>query len=156
MVYQIQFEGEIRAAELRRFLADNYGIAPAAIYVGRIADRSADDPRPVAMFTPPEDDEEFGWVLIGDTELADATGLGERELAVALARAFRIRALVDDGSFYPDRWLLVSTDGSTGRVRTDEDAAADGNLRILYALEPIRGEPQLAVVPPRDWSRDGD
>ncbi|MEU8285064.1 hypothetical protein AB0C01_12075 [Micromonospora sp. NPDC048905] len=156
LVYQIQFEGEIPAADLRRFLADSYGIAPESIYVGRIEDRSPGDPRPVAMFTPPDDDEEFGWALIGDTELVDATGLGERELAVALARAFRVRALVDDGSHYPDRWLLVSTDGSSGRVLTDEDAAADGDLRIVHALEPISGEPQLAVVPPRDWSRDDD
>ncbi|MFI7157614.1 hypothetical protein [Micromonospora chalcea] len=37
---------------------------------------------------------------------------------------------------------------------TDEDAAADGDLRIMHALEPISGEPQLAVVPPPDWARD--
>ncbi|MEU8220394.1 hypothetical protein AB0C47_32025 [Micromonospora taraxaci] len=154
VVYQIQFEKEIPAAALRQFLQDSYGIAPGEVYVGRIADRSVDDPRPVAMFTPPDHDEEFGWVLIGDTELADATGQDEVELAVALSRAFRVRALVDDGSLYPDRWRLVSTDGSSGLVLTDEDAAAEGSLRIVHALEPISGEPDLTVVPPLDGADD--
>ncbi|MFG3555931.1 hypothetical protein ACGGAQ_16275 [Micromonospora sp. NPDC047557] len=152
MIYQIQFEREIPPAALRTFLKESYGIAPEAVYVGRIADRSPDDPRPVAMFTPPDDDEQFGWTLIGDTELADVTGQGELDLAIALARAFRVRAVVDDGSVYPDRWLLVSTDGSSGRVLTDEDAAAVGYLRIVHALEPISGEPQIPVVPAPDWA----
>ncbi|MEU7750432.1 hypothetical protein [Micromonospora sp. NPDC049171] len=154
MVYQIQFEKEIPAATLRRFLQDSYGIAPGGVYVGRIADRQVDDPRPVAMFTPPDHDEEFGWVLVGDTELADATGQDELELAVALARAFGVRAVVDDGSLYPDRWRLVSTDGSSGLVLTDEDAAADGSLRIVHALEPIAGEPDLTVVRPSGGADD--
>ncbi|MFG1836825.1 hypothetical protein ACGFH8_00165 [Micromonospora sp. NPDC049175] len=154
MVYQIQFEKEIPAARLRQFLQDSYGIAPAGIYVGRVADRPADDPRPVAMFTPPDHDEEFGWVLVGDTELADATGQDEVELAVTLARAFGVRAVVDDGSLYPDRWRLVSTDGSSGLVLTDEDAAAAGSLRIVHALEPIAGEPDLTVVRPSGGADD--
>ncbi|KAB1908455.1 hypothetical protein F8279_07235 [Micromonospora sp. AMSO1212t] len=124
------------------------------MYVGRIEDRAVDDPRPVAMLTPPDGDEGFGWILTGDAELADATGLREHDLAVTLARAFGVRALVDDGGIHPDRWVLVSADGSSGRVLTDSDAAADGDLRIVHALEPVSGEPQLAVVPPPDWARD--
>ncbi|MET8280295.1 hypothetical protein [Micromonospora sp. NPDC005174] len=154
LLYQIHFERELPAAALRRLLSEEYGISPDGVYVGRIVDREVDDPRPVAMLNPPDDDEEFGWILTGDTELADATGQGERELAAALAKTFGVRALVDDGSIHPDRWLLVSTDGSSGRVVTDEDAAADGDLRIVHALESISGEPQLAVVPPPDWARD--
>ncbi|MEV4656933.1 hypothetical protein [Micromonospora sp. NPDC049301] len=153
MLYQIHFEEELSADALRRHLQQDYGIAPDAVYVGRVEDRAADDPRPVAMFTPPDEDEGFGWILTGDTELADATGRNERDLAVSLARTFGVRALVDDGSIYPDRWLLVSADGSSGRVMTDEDAAADGDLRVVHALEPISGEPQLAVVPPPEWAR---
>lgn len=106
------------------------------------------------MLTPPDDDEEFGWILTGDRELADATGQNERDLAVTLARTFGVRALVDDGSVHPDRWLLVSSDGSSGRVIVDEDAAADGDLRVVHALEPINGEPHLTVVPPPEWARD--
>ncbi|MGC4880398.1 hypothetical protein ACLQ26_29505 [Micromonospora sp. DT43] len=154
MRYQIHFEKELPVAGLRRFLSEEYRISPDAVYVGRIEDRTVNDPRPVAMLNPPDGDEAFGWILTGDTELADATGQGEREVAAALARTFGVRALVDDGTIHPDRWLLVSTDGSSGRVVTDEDAAADGDLRIVHALEPIDGEPQLAVVPPPDWARD--
>lgn len=106
------------------------------------------------MLTPPDDDEEFGWILTGDRELADATGQNERDLAVTLARTFGVRALVDHGSVHPDRWLLVSSDGSSGRVIVDEDAAADGDLRVVHALEPINGEPHLTVVPPPEWARD--
>ncbi|MET7673110.1 hypothetical protein [Micromonospora luteifusca] len=75
-------------------------------------------------------------------------------MAVTLARTFGVRALVDDGSIYPNRWLLVSTDGSSGRVLIDEDSAADGSLRVVHAFEPISGERHLAVVPPPDWARD--
>nr|WP_228532702.1 hypothetical protein [Micromonospora sp. ANENR4] len=106
------------------------------------------------MLNPPDQDEGFGWILTGDTELADATGLREHDFAVTLARAFGVRALVDDGGIHPDRWVLVSADGSSGRVLTDCDAAADGDLRIVHALEPVSGEPQLAVVPPPEWARD--
>ncbi|MEU7712841.1 hypothetical protein AB0M37_23375 [Micromonospora chalcea] len=154
MRYRIHVDGELPADALRAFLLREYGVVPEAVYVGRIEDRAVDDPRPVAMLTPPDEDEGFGWILTGDIELLDATGQGERDLAVTLARTFGVRALVDDGSIHPDRWLLVSTDGSSGRVLTDEDAAADGDLRIVHALEPISGEPQLAVVPPPDWARD--
>lgn len=80
----------------------------------------------------PGQDEGFGWILPVDTELADAAGQGERELAATLARTFGVRALVDDGSIHPDRWLLISTEGSSGRVLTDEDAAADGDLRVVH------------------------
>ncbi|MFI7575902.1 hypothetical protein [Micromonospora sp. NPDC049497] len=154
MRYEIHFENELPAEALRRFLYQEYGITPEALYVGRIEDRAVDDPRPVAMLIPPDEDEGFGWILTGDTELADATAQNERDLAVTLARTFGVRALVDDGSIHPDRWLLVSTDGSSGRVTIDEDAAADGDLRVVHALEPISGEPHLAVVPPPDWARD--
>ncbi|EWM63802.1 MULTISPECIES: hypothetical protein [unclassified Micromonospora] len=154
MRYWIHFEAELPADALRRFLLTEYGVAPESVYVGRVEDRAVDDPRPVAMLTPPDADEGFGWILTGDTELAAATDHGERDLAVTLAREFGVRALVDDGGIHPDRWVLVSVDGSSGRVLTDEDAAADGDLRIVHALEPISGEPQLAVVPPPDWARD--
>ncbi|WP_433124637.1 hypothetical protein ACQPWW_20080 [Micromonospora sp. CA-240977] len=154
MRYQIHFEQELPAEALRRFLYEGYGVAPHAVYVGRMEDRAVDDPRPVVMLNPPDEDEEFGWILTGDSELADATGQDERELAATLARTFRVRAFIDDGGIYPDRWVLVSTDGSSGRVLTDESAAADGSLRVVHALEPISGEPHLAVVPPPDWARD--
>ncbi|MGC4892919.1 hypothetical protein [Micromonospora sp. DT31] len=154
MRYQIRFERELPADALRRFFQREYSIAPDTVHVGRAADRTVDDARPVAMLTPPDTDEGFGWILTGDTDLADATGQAERDLAVAIARAFGVRALVDDGGIHPDRWLLVSADGSSGRVLTDADAAADGDLRIVHALEPIDGEPQLAVVPPPEWARD--
>ncbi|MFJ8204256.1 hypothetical protein [Micromonospora chalcea] len=154
MRYRIHFDADLPADVLRRFLLTEYGIAPEAVYVGRVEDRAVDDPRPVAMLIPPDGGEGFGWILTGDAGLAAATGLREHDLAVSLARAVGVRALVDDGSIHPDRWLLVSTDGSSGRVLTDEDAAADGDLRIVHALKPISGEPQLAVVPPPDWARD--
>ncbi|MDG9674576.1 hypothetical protein [Micromonospora sp. DH14] len=154
MRYQIHFEQELPAGALCRFLNESYGISPDAVYVGRVEDRAVDDPRPVAMLSPPPQDEEFGWILTGDTDLADATGQGDRELAITLARAFGVRALVDDGSIYPNRWLLVSTDGSSGCVIIDEDAAADGHLRVVHALEPINAEPHLAVTPPPKWAGD--
>jgi hypothetical protein len=80
-------------------------------------------------------------------ELTKAT---ELELAQAICRVARTRALLDDGSAAPDYWYLVTTDGSYGRVQTDPDSE---DLTILYALEPISGEPDLPVVPPPDWAR---
>ncbi|MFI7157613.1 hypothetical protein [Micromonospora chalcea] len=101
MRYWIHFEAELPADALRRFLLTEYGVAPESVYVGRVEDRAVDDPRPVAMLTPPDADEGFGWILTGDTELAAATDHGERELAVTLAREFGVWALVDDGSIPP-------------------------------------------------------
>ena len=86
MRYRIHFEAELPADAVRAFLLTEYGVAPESVYVGRIEDRAVDDPRPVAMLTPPGGNEGFGWILNGDTELAAATGHGERDLAVTLAR----------------------------------------------------------------------
>ncbi|WP_223884307.1 hypothetical protein [Micromonospora craniellae] len=49
--------------------------------------------------------------------------------------------------------MLVCADGSSGLVRIDEDAAAEGNLRIVHAFAPIDGAPDPVVVPPPDWAR---
>lgn len=59
-------------------------------------------PRPVAMRTSPDAGERFGWMLTGDTELLDANGQDQRDLAVTLARTFGVRALFDDTA-RPDR-----------------------------------------------------
>ncbi|MFC0007779.1 hypothetical protein [Micromonospora siamensis] len=147
MLYEIHFEEELPAQRLRQVLRERYGIRPQDVYCGRIEDRSPGEPRPVVMCTPPREGESFGWLLIGDRELFEATGQDEWELATALAPVFGVRALVDDHSSHPDRWILVAADGSSGLVLTDEE----GELRIRYALEPISGEPGLTVVPPVQW-----
>jgi hypothetical protein len=78
------------------------------------------------------------------------TGATELELARTLARVAGTRALLDDGGPAPDYWFLVARDGSYGRVMTDPDSDW---LTIMYALEPIPGEPDLTVVPPPDWAK---
>jgi len=137
MLYEIRFDDEVHAAGLYRILGQRFGIAPAAIYVGRLEDRPITADRPVVVVTPPEDDEGFGWILTGDAELAEQTQLTELELAKILATGLGVRALVDDGTRHPDRWYLVARDGSYGRVITNEDSADEGDLRIQHALEPI-------------------
>ncbi|WP_223884306.1 hypothetical protein [Micromonospora craniellae] len=49
--YQIYFD-TLPSEALRRLLAEDYGITPDAVYIGRTEDRTPDDPRPVAMLTP--------------------------------------------------------------------------------------------------------
>ncbi|MGC5020718.1 hypothetical protein [Micromonospora sp. DT47] len=105
------------------------------------------------MLTPPDEDEGFGWILTGDTELADATGQNERDLSVTLARTFGVRALVDDGSL--TRPVAVPQHGRQQRACPHQRGRGGRrDLRIVHALEPISGEPQLAVVPPPDCARD--
>jgi len=77
--------------------------------------------------------------------------MSELELARVLSTALGLQALVDDGTQHPDRWVLVARDGTHGRVITDEDAAAAGDLRVEYALEPIPGAPHLRVIPEARW-----
>jgi len=147
MRYQIHFDGRVEADVLRRALGRRFGIPPSAVYVGRLEDRPVSADRPVAIVTPPEGPGGFGWTLIGDRELAEATRLSELDLARVLAQELNLRALVDDGTAHPDRWILVASDGSHGPVIVDEDAAAEGDLRIDHAQAPIPGEPGLRVIP---------
>ena len=95
-------------------------------------------------------DGQFGNEFSAGEKLRELTRASELELAQAICRVARTRALLDDGSPAPDYWFLVATDGSYGRVQTDPES---DELTILYALEPITGEPDLPVVPPPDWAR---
>jgi hypothetical protein len=95
----------------------------------------------------------FGWEFSAGAELAAVTGETELGFGRNLCRAVNTRAPVNDATVYPDYWFLISADGSYGRVMTDP--AADGDeLRIMHALEPITGEPDLPVVPVPEWARD--
>jgi hypothetical protein len=149
MSYGIYFDSDTPAEALRQALHAVYDIAPALVYVGPhegLNDHPGPDP--VVLITPAGG--QFGHELSAGDRLAEMTGATELELAQAVCRVTPSRALLDDGSPAPDQWLLVTGDGSYGRVQTDPDS--DG-LTILYALEPITGQPDLPVVSPPDWSR---
>jgi hypothetical protein len=105
-------------------------------------------PDPVALIIPAEG--QFGHEFSAGDKLRELAKASELELARAICRVGRTRALLDDGSPVPDYWFLVAEDGSYGRVQTDPDS---DELAVLYALEPITGEPDLPVVPPPDWAR---
>ncbi|HEY8455709.1 MAG TPA: hypothetical protein VIL34_08945 [Actinopolymorphaceae bacterium] len=145
MRYLTYFDGPIDSDALRRTLERRFGIPPSAVYVGRLEDRPVTADRPVVVVTLPEGPGGFRWTLMGDRELAEATGLSELDLARVLAHELNLRALVDDGTNHPDRWILVARDGSHGPVIVDEDAANEGDLRIVYAEVPIPGEPDIRL-----------
>lgn len=151
MRYQLRFDGTVTTDALGRALGRRFGIPQWTIYVGRLEDRPMTAEKPTVIVTPPEGGEHFGWILMGDQELAEASQLSELDLARFLAEQLNVRCLVDDGTSDPDRWILVSRDGSYGPVVVDEDAAAEGDLRIDHAQSPIAGEPELRVVPPRQY-----
>ena len=149
MSYGIYFENAAPAEALRQALQSVYGIPSDLVYLGRYEDlKQHRGPDPVALITPIGGD--FGHELSGGDRLAELTGVTELELARTLARIVRTRALVDDGGPAPDYWILVAADGTYGRVQTDPES---DDLAILYALEPISGEPDLQVVPPPDWAK---
>jgi hypothetical protein len=149
--YEIRFDAPVPADALQRILAEDFTIPPARVYVGALDDRPIDGEPPVAIAAPPEGQQRFGWVLTGDTDLATATGMTERDLACHLSRRLGLRSLIDDGTADPDRWLLATPEGGCGTVIVDEDAAVDGDLAITHAVEPITGAPELSVVPERRW-----
>lgn len=151
MRYQIHLDGRVETDALRRALGRRFGIPPSAVYVGRLEDRPVTVERPAVVMTPPDGPGGFGWTLMGDRELAEATGVSELDLARVLAQELNLRALLDDGTTHPDRWILVARDGSHGPVIVDEDAAAVGDLRIDHAEVPIPGEPELRVIPPKRY-----
>lgn len=149
MTYGIYFDSSTPAGDLRRALHTVYNVALELIYVGPYEDLNAyPGPDPVVLITPV--DGAFGHELSGGAALRELTKATPLELAQAVCRVAGTRALLDDGSPAPDYWFLVAADGSYGRVMTDPDTDA---LTILYALEPIAGEPGLPVVPPPDWAR---
>lgn len=135
MRYEIHFDGDIQGEALRRLLRDRFGIDPAAVFVGDLAQRPVTVRPPVAVLTASETGGEFPMALLGDQELAERSGLAELDLARALCQGLGVRALVDDGTPHPDRWVLINRDGSLQTVIVDEDAADDGELRIAY-VEP--------------------
>lgn len=151
MRYEIRFDDETSLEDLRQALRARFGVNPDTVRMGPWM-AGPDTRPPVAMLIPPEDAAAgFAWILVADEDLANACHLGERDLARTLAVDLEHRCLVDDGTTQPDRWILIAHDGSFGAVIVDEDAAAEGDLRVLHALEPIGGEPDLLVIPARHW-----
>ena len=149
MSYGIYFDSATPPEALRQALQTIYGISPEQVYVGpRGGLTSHPGPKPVATITSVGG--QFGYELSGGDKLAELTQATELDLARALARATGSRALVDEGGPAPDYWFLVAGDGSHGRVFTDPDAEG---LTVLYAFEPIAGEPDLPVLPPPDWAK---
>ena len=149
MTYGIYFDSDTPAETLRQALHTVYNVPLELIYVGAHEGLNAHPgPDPLALITPARGP--FGHELSAGDKLHELTKATELEIAQAICRVARTRALLDEGSPAPDYWYLVATDGSYGRVQTDPD---NEDLTILYALEPISGEPDLPVVPPPDWAR---
>ena len=149
MTYGIYFDRRVSAAALREALHAVYGVPLELIYAGaheRLNEYPGPDP--IALITPAEG--QFGHEFSAGDQLRELTKATALELAQAICRVARTRALLDEGGPAPDYWFLVAADGSYGRVQTDPDR---DDLTILYALEPIPGEPDLPVVPPPDWAR---
>jgi hypothetical protein len=149
MKYGIYFDSGTPAEALRQALHTVYDIAPSLVYIGAYEGLNHHPgPDPVALITPAGG--QFGHELSGAERLAELTHATELELARALCKAAGSRALVDDDTAAPDYWFLVASDGTYGRVQTDPDS---DELTVLYALEPIPGQPDLPVVPPPDWAK---
>ena len=149
MTYGIYFDGRSSAAALRQALHTVYDVPLDLVYAGPYEELNAyPGPDPVALITPVGG--QFAHELSGGERLAELTKASELELARAICRVARTRASVDEGGPAPDYWFLVAADGSYGRVLTDPDS---DELTILYAMEPISGEPDLRVVPPPDRAR---
>ncbi|GAB2581269.1 hypothetical protein Aab01nite_58290 [Paractinoplanes abujensis] len=149
MTYGIYFDSGQPAEALRDALHTVYNIAPELVYVGPYEQlKSHAGPDPIVLITPAGGP--FGHEFEAGDELTKRTRATPLELAQAVCRIARTRALLDEGSLAPDYWFLVTADGSFGRVMTDPDSDYP---TILHALEPIPGEPGLKVVPPPDWAR---
>ncbi|BCJ52513.1 hypothetical protein Asp14428_39880 [Actinoplanes sp. NBRC 14428] len=149
MTYGIYFDGSVSADAIRQALHAVYNVPADLVYAGPPeALNDHPGPDPVALITPAGG--QFAHEFSAGDGLRELTGATELELAQGICRVARTRALLDDGSPAPDYWLLVASDGSYGRVQTDPDS---DELTVLYALEPIIGEPGLRVVPPPDWAK---
>jgi hypothetical protein len=149
MTYGIYFDSRASAEALRQALHTVYGVPLDLVYVGfHEGLNDYHGPDPVVLITPAGG--QFPHELSAGESLRELTEASELELAQAICRVARTRALLDDGSPAPDYWFLVAADGSYGRVQTDPDS---DELAVLYALEPISGEPDLPVEPPPDWAR---
>jgi hypothetical protein len=150
----IYFESTTSPEALRDALVRLYHLDAARVYVMPPEGLAGyTGPDLMVLIHPPEGPG-FGLELDGGKEFAMAANADEIEIARRLSTALHTRALVDDGSDYPDYWYLVARDGSYGRVCTDPDAADNGVLKVAYAFEPIAGEPDLEVNPPPEWAKD--
>ncbi|GIF19610.1 hypothetical protein BJ973_006655 [Actinoplanes tereljensis] len=149
MTYGIYFDSRVTAEALRQALHAVYNVPLELIYAGpQETLNEHPGPDPIALVTPTGG--QFGHEFTAGARLRDLTNATELELAQTICRVAQTRALLDDGTPAPDYWFLVTATGNHGRVQTDPET---DNLTILYALEPIPGEPDLPVVPPPDWAR---
>ncbi len=128
MTYSLYVEDGGLADRVPGYLRETYGLESTNVL---LVERDSESP--------------FGWEL---TVAPAVGGVSELEFTRRLCGTLGVRALIDPGTPYPDRWVLVTRDGSHGWVHTDED----GSLRIEYALEPIAGELDLEVRTPPDWA----
>lgn len=155
MSIAILFEASTPPLVVRDALVLLYGLDPGRIAIlprGGLASYAGPDP--LVLITLPEGASGFELELEAGGEFSAIAGASELEIARRVCDRLGVRALVDDGSIYPNYWCLVTRHGSCGRVFVDPAAADEGELRVLYALEPIGGEPELPVIPPADWAKD--
>lgn len=150
----IYFESTTSPEALRSALVRLYGLNPEQVHVMPPEGLAGYNGPDLLVLIHPAEGAGFGVELDGGEELLKIAGGDEIDIARRVCTALGCRALVDDGSDYPDYWILVTRDGSYGRVCTDPDAADNGVLQIVYAFEPIAGEPDLEVHAPPEWAKD--
>lgn len=155
MSIAIWFEGSAPPFAVRDAVVALYGLDPERVAVlppdGPVGYAGPD---PIVLITLPERASGFNLQLVAGREFTAIAQVSALVIARQVCRQLGVRALVDDDSVYPDYWYLVTRDGSYGRVFVDPDAADDSEMLILYAFEPIDGEPELPVVPLPDWAKN--
>ncbi|GAB6902871.1 hypothetical protein [Kineosporia succinea] len=147
--YELAFDGRVDPAGLREALAE-LGVTGERVLLGADApDTRIGDP--AVLLEQGDPGRGFSTTLVCYAGFVGPLGMSELQLAQFLSPRLGRRCLVDDGTTHPDRWILVATDASFGKVITDEDAAEEGDLRIDHAVAPIAGAPELTVRAEPGW-----
>lgn len=164
MIFEIVFERDTSAAALRDALVDQFAIPSERVFIGSneaLDGRLRDGmPFPIAVIDGEPRSGEFSRSLESHDELIEAVGgLSVVALATVLCKATGARALVGDGGFVSECFMLFTPDGWHGRVMLADEVLDEPVFNLDYALQPVPSDPSIPVVEEphqKGWYPDGE
>lgn len=163
MMFEIVFEHGTSAAALRDALVERFAIPPERVFIGSNEELDgrlrAGMQFPIAVVGGEPRSGEFSRSFESHDQLIEAVGgLSVVALATVLSKATGARALVGDGGYVSDCFILVTPDGWHGRVMLTDEVLDEPVFNLDYALQPVPSDPSIPVVEEphqKGWYPDG-
>ncbi|GAB4002932.1 hypothetical protein GCM10029992_42700 [Glycomyces albus] len=164
MIFEIVFERGTSADLLRDALVERFGIPSERVFIGSNTEldrRLREGMRfPIAVIGGEPRSGEFSQSFESHDQLIEAVGgLSVVALGTVLCKATGARALVGDGGYVSECFILITPDGWHGRVMLAEEMLDEPVFDLDYALQPVPSDPSIPVVEEphqKGWYPDGE